>query len=312
MARSTRAARRYDGGRRVNAEEAGHDTAVHCAECGQTLPPEARYCENCGYPSGSYELAERSSSHAVTAWFVAIVAVAGAIIAFAATKSPPVAASSPYTTTSNDAFTTSAILPASTTVNTFSPTPSEGTAATWTVTGADNQGYSSRLTIAFDLPVKASDAASTSVGRDLVSCVADPATDALIPVRLTITNTTTGFPSILGVRWTLGSASASALRFEGDVKYTDDSRCLGQDSDLYGAQWNDPIAPNAGVQDSFFLVVHNYFSPRNPGGDIAALDATNIAVVLTFGDTQGSDGRQSITVHATGTGAGPGVNIINS
>jgi hypothetical protein len=175
------------------------------------------------------------------------------------------------------------------------------------LSATDDSGYTSNVTLSVDQPVKVGAASSTSLGRKVKACSVDPITDAIVPVRVQIENTTEKFPSVLGVDL---QVSSSALDVATDVEYSTGPQCNSPSSSstdrIFGLQFKDPIGPGASASSDFFLVLYDYFSPSLPAGDVAAYSGLTVTPVLTFGDTD-ADGarREAATVTRLAGSSGP-------
>jgi hypothetical protein len=174
----------------------------------------------------------------------------------------------------------------------------DGTAGTWTITGQDDQGYSAEVQLGVDTPIRASEAETSSVGRAVGACTITEETDAIIPVHIQETNTSSGFSEILGFSMAASTdylGTTSDLRLASDVSFTSGPECIDPDDSttgkVYGVQWTDPISASSSSTDTFYLVAYNYFSPLHPDGDAEALQQYTLSPTLTFGDTNSGDGR---------------------
>ncbi len=113
-----------------------------------------------------------------------------------------------------------------------------------------------------------------------VGCGFDPTRDAAIPLRLFIENATDGQPLALEARFTLGIAgSADDLTTTAylEANYTAGPECSDPVS-TYGPaeislKFEDPTEPGGTVRSSYFVILKDYFSPRNPNGAVGELSS---------------------------------------
>jgi hypothetical protein len=271
-----------------------------------------------GDPQHVHAAARPSPSWGPT-WIVIVLATIGIVVALVTTSNPPGGGSSGtanvFVTPSTSDFSTPTYDYGTTdttpVVDGETPDSVTGTAATWTITGSDDQGYSAQVTIAADDPVKIGDVTASSGAPVASACSPDPETDALIPVSIEETNQSGSFSSILGFTLRSGSSGFGneGVRLASDVSFTSGTECIDPsaagDDKIYGVQWNDPIAPGAMASDTFYLVVYNYYSPANPSGDTASLQGLSLAPEIIFGDTHGVDARRVTNVSVDYTGAPP-------
>jgi hypothetical protein len=288
---------------------AGDAGATTCAECGATLPAGQKFCTTCGaaVPSATGMRGILDASHkralavigAVVAVIVIIVlATSGGGDDDSAVESPP---------------------PTEETVPTTEPPPTTTTipvapGGTWVVTGSDDRGYSSRVTLAIGKPKHADpneDEESFGPDREydiegeedpivekrIGACAVTKATDAIVPVEVSLENTTGNFPEILGMVLELETYPGGAVSVQSDSHYSTGAECTdpndSDDSKLWGVQSLGAI--DAGETEEyreFLIVLHNYYSPAYPDGDVAAYESMRLTPELSFGDTFGEDERR--------------------
>jgi hypothetical protein len=185
-----------------------------------------------------------------------------------------------------------------------SPTPSLGVepisspAATWTFILYGAGGYSEKASIEagaverYHAGLTNGDAVAGS------SCTLDPQTDAVVPVMISVTNTTPNFNVPVQVDWGFGQG----VMFEGEWG-SSGSQCndgtedpVEVDSSLVST---DPIAPQTSVAIDGFFEFPGYYSPSEPSGDPQMLSEWEISVSATNSGTFALGGG--------GPATGPGV-----
>jgi len=286
-----------------------------CPSC--SAPMDARYdhCPRCGRSRTAGRSAAAAIRTATVTALIAGLVIAG--VAFgvgAATNDDAGVSSSSFdfdtpATTRYEPATTRPYVPSTTSVITGTETAlTPGTAGGYAFTGRDERGYSSRVALSVDQPIKAADARSSSLQRKLRACVVDPTTDAVVPVRMQITNTTASFSEILGFSLRV-SDDPGDLEVASDIVYSTGPTCASSASSsngrVYGIEYSSPLAPNASASSSFYLVLHNYFSPNTPAGDRARYETLELSPTLSFGDTDGSDARFVTSISKAPLGPAP-------
>jgi surface antigen len=188
----------------------------------------------------------------------------------------------PSTTTAPTSPTTA---PTTTTTTTQASSPSalsyEASVAMTTPDGYEGTASISRGNVQ---PARLGMRNGTAVLDD--SCPIDPQTDAVIPYHVAETNTTSGFSVIMSFSGTFGLFNTVVTN-----EHTSDGAgtiCQqGQDGvgaigsfGLYGT-----LNPGESFAQDGFFIVHNYFSPDAPNGDISVLNGPYFTVVNEFGTT---------------------------
>lgn len=200
-----------------------------------------------------------------------------------------------------------------------SPTPAPTTAAAVTgpLTTADHvwhytnqNGYGYDLSIAMGAAehyvpgMVLSDAQDRKIGS---SCSIDPRTDAVIPVRLTVTATTSQFDTTVSVRTILTAVSSASSTSKvdyhgaGTAPKRDDDRvsvekyyaggpeCAQMSSvNTWGSgqpkaitvKWEKPLSPGDSISHRFVIVIKDYYSPATPEGDSAYLEAVGLRPMM--------------------------------
>jgi hypothetical protein len=299
----------------------------HCGACGASLEPGARFCAECG-ASTSADAATGSAPGKQAGVLAALLAperrrlvVGGAIAALilivvlivvsGGGDDPNVAAprrSRPVkSTTSTEPPTTTTTLPPG---------------SSWEVSGSDDRGYSQKMTITFGPPKPARPNATTSdydfdAGRTrseklIKSCIANKATDAMVKVTVRRENTTPEFPELLGALLSQAELNDS-IRVASDVEFTGGPTCtepFSAGDRLYGAITSDPVEPGDYTENSFFLIIYNYYSPLNPAGDVANYGSLRLEVQLTFGPDSDDRIVDDVVILSAGASSSPGPQLV--
>jgi hypothetical protein len=162
---------------------------------------------------------------------------------------------------------------------------------TTTVSGTSSDDYSaSAVIVAY--PLEHADALPALPFSDrtaLADCTVNTETDAVIPMSVTMTNTTPGFSAVLQLNMTVGSnySYGYGSSIEGDLSFSDgSSACDGtnsrEDGYVYSVIWSTPTPPQGRVTSDFFLVLHGYYTPAHPSGD-PGLNGLTLAPSFSFG-----------------------------
>src|SRR5262249_26342062 len=119
-----------------------------------------------------------------------VVALVGLVIGIAlddphgtasvGTRTDPIATTLPRFTTPTTFYTTPTT---SGPINTPATPLGGGSAGGWVITARDDRGYTSRVTLSVDAPVKIDQAPASRVGRSVKACAVNSSTDAVVPVR---------------------------------------------------------------------------------------------------------------------------------
>lgn len=179
---------------------------------------------------------------------------------------------------------------------------------TWTWESKNPTGYTAHYAFSVGSPVKLHSAPimpGFTQQSDISGACSDfsPQTDAVLPARLTLTNTTSGFSQDVSTFFELQESFASNALSDLEVVsgYTAGPQCedIGG-TDGSGSDWtvDCQLQAQASCSNYSYLLLKNYYSPNNPAGDTKAL----AAVLLSVEDTTTTSGYVSI-VRASGPGA---------
>jgi len=167
-------------------------------------------------------------------------------------------------------------------------------------------GYTFGVEIAIGAPVHISpQAILTAGGMTLTAgtaCAANPATDAAVPLTVTVTNHTSGFPAV-------GSYSLAALQVDAigneapdlEEAFETGPTCHGMGggaADASGGAVTRELNPDSSSTSPAFVIIHNYYSPAAPDGDKSLL---HTAYLLANGSVDESNNQ---LVASAGAGLG--------
>lgn len=108
------------------------------------------------------------------------------------------------------------------------------------------------------------------------ACGFDPDVDVWIPARIEITNTTSGFANRSNVAFQLQvPPSASPIVIDVESNFSNGTSCVTSPSIVTGGASVD-LDEGAGAVSSFFIVLHDYYSPAHPDGDTVSLEHIEI------------------------------------
>jgi hypothetical protein len=210
-----------------------------------------------------------------------------------------------------------ATVQASSQTSTSQTAASFNAAKTWTWDTKNTDSYTGHYELAIEAPVGA-DSVPVLVGfsqrSDISGACSDfnVQTDALLPIQLTLTNTTGGFSREVAAFFSLAEYTEREIREEvpygpKDVEvvsgYSQGAECKEiqrHESTNDQSSWavSCQLQPNASCTTYGYLVLKNYYSPSAPQGNSSALSAVNLDVSTTT-----STSEETFT-HATGPGVG--------
>jgi hypothetical protein len=122
------------------------------------------------------------------------------------------------------------------------------------------------------------------------ACTIDQQTDAVLPASLTITNNTNGFSAVVAAQFVLSGISGI------EIVYNTGPSCQQNN---FGLNSTASVAPGGSIENDFFIVLENYYSPDTPSGDSSVLDDATLQLVSA---TLPNDDNVSVT-SLTGPGA---------
>lgn len=189
--------------------------------------------------------------------------------------------------------------------------PAGGTAQTWTISAQAPGGYSETVTVLIGHVEHAKDGATNGSDTAGGACTFDSGTDALVPMVIDMTNTTSNFPASIGYAFTIEAPGATtgnsgdqnvSVSYEGS--YSQGEQCSSSDGNISGEKNN--VSNDGSSTVDGFLIISNYYSPANPNGNTALLADIDLSVPSTLG--AGSvDGSADTTQYTVSGVTGPGV-----
>jgi hypothetical protein len=199
--------------------------------------------------------------------------------------------------------------------STVSSTPTESTAAqptasftpttTWTWDTKNTDGYTAHYELGVQAPVSLSSVPilpGFHQQSDISGACSEfnATTDALLPVRLTLTNTTASFKKDVSTFFSLPLESTQAI--EVVTGYSAGVECKDMQGRNAGNEQSDwpvdcELAPNASCTNYSYLILKNFYSPSAPKGATSALSALDLEVEATTPTSS-----ESFT-HVSGPGA---------
>lgn len=120
------------------------------------------------------------------------------------------------------------------------------------------------------------------------ACDANPETDAVVPFRLTVTNTTSGFSTKSGMYFKTDQPTyGSSFNVEAGFDFaTPECKPASSQTDWYGMEALSELAPRDSVSATGEFVIHKYYTPAMPQGDASGLRS----VLITFYPIAGPPG----------------------
>lgn len=150
------------------------------------------------------------------------------------------------------------------------PTPTWSPEATfthqWTSTATASGGYAESVLLETGTPEHFTDGMMNGSVTAGSSCTINPATDAVVPAKLTVTNTSPGgfasYPAVgIGFNFEWNDAAA-------EVGYSDGDQCQSSD---FNVDWTSSLASGHSAGIDMFFVLSNYYTPDSPDGDPSLL-----------------------------------------
>jgi hypothetical protein len=131
--------------------------------------------------------------------------------------------------------------------------------------------------------------------RTTLSCNFNPSSDAVLPIAYTVTNTTRGFPTAAMITWGVENFAPETRQRDTEGYHLDFSNyCSPSSSAATTFQAN----PNVPIHGDFFVLIPNFYSPSQRGGDKGMAAGMCFNYQLAFGTPPG------VAVAPTGTFVG--------
>lgn len=194
----------------------------------------------------------------------------------------------------------------STPTPTPTPTPSGIDASTftatntWNWTSTQDGGYTETVTFEVGAPLKLSTSpyyynnydtgAVTLEAGDY--CSVDSVRDAVVPYRLTVANSTTGFDAQVGANLT--------MTLDVESLYSDGGECQSA-GDAFGVQSVEALSPGEDIVNRGFIILSDYYTPAAPTGDPAVISEELVTV------NSSTDDNSRVWALAKPGVSGPGV-----
>lgn len=146
----------------------------------------------------------------------------------------------------------------------------------------DSNGYTTHSVATWGSLQRTSGSTSDPAAPSFVlgtACGFDPATDAFSVGTWTVTNTTSQFAATLSSQFNIQGLSETApVTVDIEAQFSSGAECFKSVTNVPTATVTTQQKVGAGLSVSipFFFIVHNYYSPRYPSGDVAAIDATTV------------------------------------
>jgi len=184
-------------------------------------------------------------------------------------------------------------------------TAAGGLTNTWNGSATASGGYQETITISAGAPQHFNPNLDNNGAVLGETCGGNSSTDAVVPVEISIENTTSGFDAPVGVslQWggydgntgNTGSGPDVSMLFEGN--YSSGAQCSSNsdgNGNSTGVNSTNSAAPNTVTDLYGYFVIANYYSPSYPDGDNDFLVNTPITVSNDYvniptGNTGGSD-----------------------
>jgi hypothetical protein len=152
----------------------------------------------------------------------------------------------------------------------------------WLIAGTYRTGETISIEVELGEPRKIAEIQPFDVRDRIVACTVDQNRDAVMPIRVTVKNTTEGFP--IQPEFGLNVADSTG-EFAADQYYgVAGSDCL--DGRLFGMKWNDPLTFEQNpIVASQYVIIRNLFSPNQPNGDQSLVSGTLLDPTFKFDGT---------------------------
>lgn len=161
----------------------------------------------------------------------------------------------------------------------------------------NDQGYSYSVTVKIWDPIQNAKVGKTThpdySANVLQSSSFNASTDLVVPAAFVIQNTTKQFsiPVSIAADMTEISASDERVHTYPDVTveqfFSNPEDTNIPSSPVFSVQWNNPLTPNQTAKQDFFVIIHNYYTPKTPQGDTTLLDRIGIHPVIISQINQG-------------------------
>lgn len=174
---------------------------------------------------------------------------------------------------------------------------------TWTL--ESTEGYTETVEVSVSEPVTGQELDGVAIGGNAFDspmylsdvCSVDATKDAVIPVHVVVTNTTSGFDTYMSygitatfnnsVSYQAPTSLSTDERFEVANTYKDgDSACTPLFSTGVNAFWSSTFTNGENTQDTFYVIVHDYRTPAVPDGDSQVLALVHLVPMNSTADAE--------------------------
>jgi len=142
-------------------------------------------------------------------------------------------------------------------------------------------------------------------------CGYDPETDALLPLRLTAVNNTPGYSAVPASSFEVGPAPGASPEtvWVSVVNHFNDTAagCEEQGADGFvraGVQSGIEVRTGDGLESEFFVILHDYKSPRFPDGNTADLGNLILRAKAPYNEEDPATLTAASAIHLDGTPVG--------
>jgi hypothetical protein len=181
------------------------------------------------------------------------------------------------------------------------PTPAPPTtslSSTDTASWQDDQGYSYQATMALGRITAYQPGLSVTgprSGRSLTAgsaCQLTPAVDAVLPVEITVTNTTSTYAADVsssleyfnGPDWQRGDSWVPTS----EAAFSEGPECNTEASlDTVASMTCHQLQPEQSCSALLFVIFHNFYGPQHPSGDVPSLDQHGLTLGVSLLHTGG-------------------------
>lgn len=165
----------------------------------------------------------------------------------------------------------------------------------WSATALAPGGYSENVELETGAPEHFTDGMMNGRATAGATCSINSETDAVVPAKLTVTNTSPGnFSSYPAIAVGFGSDWSGAAA---EVAYSDGPQCQTSE---FNVEWTESVSSGNSVGIDLYFVISNYYTPDHPDGDPQVLADAQVNL------TSASDSTDDLT-YTPQTPKGPGV-----
>ena len=170
------------------------------------------------------------------------------------------------------------------------PQPAPPPSVTYMISGSAADGSTESVQLEFWNPAQAVDTYKPWIGWSApTACQVDQQRDALIPGRVMLTNTTSGFSADVALQLNQVGSPPGADSLQAEEQYTSGAQCGASGGATFFVSSNGQLSPGQSETLNFLVIVPGYYSPTNPQGDPAllnqyALDTELASTAIDYND----------------------------